>query len=264
VICFRDLTDLDFMSISDPMCVLFEKRDGKWVEIGRTEVILNNLNPDWEKKFDVDYTPGKEQQLKFEVWDSDSSSKKLKKHDFLGRLETNLETLLAAPNNQYVSVMKTGPSKKGKFIIVSEEVNSNLRDRMMLQLNAKNLDKKDTFGKSDPYFILSKYAGAGTLVTVVRSDHVMNTTKPEWRSMNLALRDVCNGDMRRRLRIDVYDWDENGKHDLIGGFDATLEQISTNFQNKVPFDCINPKKTSSKSYRNSGQVMVKFFGIEKK
>ena len=26
--------------------------------IGRTEVILNNLNPDWEKKFDVDYTPG--------------------------------------------------------------------------------------------------------------------------------------------------------------------------------------------------------------
>merc|ERR1711860_114002 len=101
-----------------------------------------------------------------------------------------------------------------------------------------------------------------------------------------ALRDVCNGDMKRRLRIDVYDWDDNGKHDLIGGFDTTLEQISTNFQNKVPFDCINPKKTSSKSYRqvegwtnylkeccrfkicngsrNSGQVMVKFFGIEKK
>ncbi len=28
---------------------------GRWTEIGRTEIIMNNLNPKFSKKFDIDY-----------------------------------------------------------------------------------------------------------------------------------------------------------------------------------------------------------------
>lgn len=38
------------------MVVVFEKkRDGKLEEIGRTEVILNNLNPQWIDKVKIAY-----------------------------------------------------------------------------------------------------------------------------------------------------------------------------------------------------------------
>lgn len=38
------------------MVVLFaKKRDGKLEEVGRTEVILNNLNPTWIQKITISY-----------------------------------------------------------------------------------------------------------------------------------------------------------------------------------------------------------------
>lgn len=38
------------------MLVLFaKKRDGKLEEVGRTEVILNNLNPTWIQKITIAY-----------------------------------------------------------------------------------------------------------------------------------------------------------------------------------------------------------------
>lgn len=40
-----DLVQLDTFSRSDPMCVLYVKRLGQWMEYGRTESIPNNLHP---------------------------------------------------------------------------------------------------------------------------------------------------------------------------------------------------------------------------
>lgn len=45
------LVDMDVFSKSDPMCVLFVKKSGNWIEHGRTETIQDNLNPKvWKVK----------------------------------------------------------------------------------------------------------------------------------------------------------------------------------------------------------------------
>ncbi len=98
------------MSKSDPVCVLYKQEAGGWREVGRTEQvklnltflsnfefliyfsspqIKNNLNPSWQKKFTVDHPSpdGRATNLRFEVYDWDSKSNKLKAHDFLARLE---------------------------------------------------------------------------------------------------------------------------------------------------------------------------------
>ena len=51
------LKDVDTFSVSDPFCVMFSRSavSSKWKEIGRTEVIWNNLAPDWVEKFEMDY-----------------------------------------------------------------------------------------------------------------------------------------------------------------------------------------------------------------
>ena len=82
----RNLLDMDVISKSDPMCVLFLKTfsSGEYKEVGRTEVIWNTLNPDFVKKFVLDYFFEQSQKLKFELYDIDSVSRDLSKHDFLG------------------------------------------------------------------------------------------------------------------------------------------------------------------------------------
>ena len=54
-----DLIDRDIMSKSDPLCAVFQKignnKNVKWMEVGRTEVISDSLNPQWAKKFVLSY-----------------------------------------------------------------------------------------------------------------------------------------------------------------------------------------------------------------
>ncbi len=65
----RKLIDMDVFSKSDPICVLFVKEFGndRWKEFGRTEIVWNNLNPNWVKKFVMNYYFEEAQKLRFEV-----------------------------------------------------------------------------------------------------------------------------------------------------------------------------------------------------
>jgi hypothetical protein len=46
-----NLTDLDFFTVSDPMCSLKTRKCNEnlasWIKVGETEVVDNNLNPEW-------------------------------------------------------------------------------------------------------------------------------------------------------------------------------------------------------------------------
>jgi len=49
-----------------------------------------------------------------------------------------------------------------------------------IQLFAENLDKKDFFGKSDPYVVISKLTPSGAYTVVHRSEVIKNTLNPTW------------------------------------------------------------------------------------
>ena len=53
----RNLVDLDTFSKSDPEVHIFIKgsKQGKYALLGKTEMILNNLNPDFTKNFTIDF-----------------------------------------------------------------------------------------------------------------------------------------------------------------------------------------------------------------
>ncbi|KAA3487442.1 protein BONZAI 3-like isoform X2 [Gossypium australe] len=68
-----NLRDLDITSKSDPMAVLYVKKmNGTLEELGRTEVILNSLNPAWIDKIHVAYQFEIVQNLVFYVYDVDT------------------------------------------------------------------------------------------------------------------------------------------------------------------------------------------------
>ena len=65
----RNLLDRDTFSKSDPICVLYTQAIGnkEWREFGRTEVIDNTLNPDFVRKFIMDYFFEERENLRFDL-----------------------------------------------------------------------------------------------------------------------------------------------------------------------------------------------------
>jgi hypothetical protein len=55
--------------ISPRLQVQIKGPTGLWQELGRTDVVQNNLNPEFKKKVELDYTFEKKQELKFIVYD---------------------------------------------------------------------------------------------------------------------------------------------------------------------------------------------------
>ncbi|TRY74457.1 hypothetical protein TCAL_12492 [Tigriopus californicus] len=253
----QNLANKDWTSKSDPFCVLYELSGSHWQEMGRTETIQDCLEPAWQTKFLVNNS---QQLLKFEVYDHDKDSSNLKRQDFLGGLEVPLANLVTAPGGRFISVMKEGPSKRGRFTFVTEARTDN-SDTITLQLAAEKVDKKDMFSKSDPYFVLSKSAVQGNFVTVHKSETIKNTLNPVWAPITIPVVDVCNGDYDRKLQIEVYDWDSNGSHDIIGSFTTTLREMGSAMVAGKDFPLINSKKLSKKGYKNSGIVKLKSFKV---
>lgn len=59
-------------------------------QVGRTEKIMNCLNPTFSKPFVIDYYFEMVQKLRFEMYDIDSESCSLQEADYLGELECTL------------------------------------------------------------------------------------------------------------------------------------------------------------------------------
>jgi len=70
------------------MVVLHEKRGAMWAMVGMTEVIMDNLSPEWVKCFDVPYKFEEKQVFRATVYDIDDFSNltAYDRHDFVGDL----------------------------------------------------------------------------------------------------------------------------------------------------------------------------------
>ena len=64
--------------------------EDSWIEIGRTNVVANNLNPNFAESFIVEYKFEEYQPILLEVWDYVNPSKS----NFLGKAECSLGELI--------------------------------------------------------------------------------------------------------------------------------------------------------------------------
>jgi len=73
----RQLKNLDTFSKSDPRCTVYELVKEKWVKRGKTEMINNTLNPDFESHIEMDYYFERSQDIKFVMKDGDTNSSEM-------------------------------------------------------------------------------------------------------------------------------------------------------------------------------------------
>ncbi|XP_055009653.1 copine-8 [Boleophthalmus pectinirostris] len=261
----RNLLDRDTFSKSDPICVLYTQGMGnkEWREFGRTEVIDNTLNPDFVRKFILDYFFEERQNLRFDLYDVDSKSANLSKHDFLGQAHCTLGEVVGSLGSRLEKSLGGISGKKCGTIIVKAEELNNCRESVMMQFCGNKLDKKDFFGKSDPFLVFYRSNEDGTFTICHKTEVIKNTLNPVWQAFKIPVRALCNGDYDRTIKVEVYDWDRDGSHDFIGEFSTSYRELSRGQSQFNVYEVVNPKKKGKKKkYLNSGTVTLLSFLVD--
>ncbi|NWT04327.1 CPNE7 protein, partial [Mionectes macconnelli] len=279
----KHLLDRDTLNKSDPCVLLLMQSQGQWMEVDRSEVIKSNLNPVFAKIFTVDYYFEEVQKLRFEVYDSHGhTGVGTHDDDFLGGMECTVGQVSLGvtplrgpppwcplPNPGFLQIVAqkrvTKPLflKYGKFAgkstitIISEEISGN-NGYVELAFRAKKLDDKDLFSKSDPFLEIYRIDDDRSEQLVYRTEVVKNNLSPVWEPFKVSLNSLCSCEEKRKLRGVVWDYDSRGKHDFIGEFFTTFEEMQKAMgENKVQWDCMNPKyKIKKRNYKNSGVVVL--------
>ncbi|OVA04382.1 C2 calcium-dependent membrane targeting [Macleaya cordata] len=215
------LRDLDILSKSDPMAVVYaKKRDGTLEEIGRTEVILNTLNPVWIQKVSIAYQFETVQSLVFRVYDVDTKFHnipvkmlKLKEQEFLGEASCVLSEIVTK-HNKSLTLNLQGKNVHGGMknignLTVHAEESVDSRQAVELTFHCSHLENKDLFSKSDPFLRISKIVESGESVPICKTEVVNNNLNPTWKPAN-------------PLVIECFDFNSSGNHGLIGKLQTSV------------------------------------------
>lgn len=253
----RNLINTDILSKSDPYCLVQMKESwqDKYFEIGRTETIDDNLNPEWVKKFIINYNFETVQKLRFEVWDVDPNGQ-----DFLGTFETTLADIVSYSGRQFVGRLTGVPGRNcGEIVMVTEEVVS-CKQIVALEFQARNLKKMGWLWSNDAFLVISRSNEDGSFSVVLKTELALGTQNPRWRRMVIRVTSLCNGDHDRNLKIDCYDNRSNGDHKLIGTCYTTLRALTGDLSSNV-YQLQYSKQRSGGTSKNHGQLQLVFIEI---
>jgi hypothetical protein len=88
--------------------------------IGKTEIVFDNLNPDFTTSFQLDFIFETHQHFKIEVRDIDD--KIGKKFENMGFVEFELASLMGSAQNMLIKDLSYNKKKMGKVVVRSEKV----------------------------------------------------------------------------------------------------------------------------------------------
>ncbi|XP_026445081.1 protein BONZAI 3-like [Papaver somniferum] len=238
----KHLIDMDLFSKSDPMAIVYAKRsDGMLEEIGRTEVIMNSLDPVWITKVSTVYQFEIVQTLVFRVFDIDTKyhkmpikTLKLDEQDFLGEATCALSEIVKKQNKSLTLKLtvrnKQGVMRNQGTLTVFAEETITSRQAVEMVFRCSKLDNKDLFSKSDPFLRISRIA-EGVNIAISKTEVVENNLNPTWRPVCLTSQQFGSKDTP--LVMECFDFNSSGNHELIGKIQKSVDELEKLYIGKV-------------------------------
>ncbi|KAG7021369.1 Protein BONZAI 1 [Cucurbita argyrosperma subsp. argyrosperma] len=227
---------------SDPMLVVYAKRrDGSLEELDRTEVVQNSLNPKWIHKLNINYQFEVVQTLVFFVYDVDTQYHslgvkmlKLDEQQYLGEATCVLSEIVTQSDRSLTlnlvyreeSASSTHPHHCGKLTVHAEECFSSKTTTEMI-LRCSNLGHKDLFSRIDPFLVISKTVESKSSIPVCKTEVIKNDLNPTWKPVFLNMQQAGSKDSP--LIIECFNFNSNGRHELIGKVQKSLVELEKLF-----------------------------------
>jgi len=261
----RGLPKLDTFSQTDPFVAVFilDNKTRQLQLLGRTGVIMDTPNPDWPEHMVMNYKFEETQQLVVRCYHKTGSASldNINAHTFIGEISFTVANLMCARSHAISSQM-TGGYRQGTLFARGESIHDT-RDVFVATFSAeKLLSKNGFFGKSDPFLIISRGNEDGSFTVCWRNQPIMNNLNPRWPPSRISMIPLCNGDIDRPLRIEVFDYEKSGRHQPMGIVDTSVRALVASAGQKLNVVEMEKKKKSS-SYVNSGVLSCNGAYIEK-
>jgi len=269
-----DLPKFDLLSNTDPKVYVFvEKRSYNnntvkkyWEKYDTTETINNNNNPVFTKSIMMDYNFEENLNLRFIVFDMDNDDEDFTKNEYIGYIDKSLSDIIAKCNDNILTCtldtsvppdMKIDNTKTNnypnttKLYIRVSEVNGT-PFKLKFSIKGKNLDKKDLFGKSDPFIKVSIFEDNNSFFNVFETPVIYNTLDPDWGEFEIIEKNFNKGNLDKLLTFEVYDYDSTKYNDLIGSFNTSTRELLKNKSYKIINESL---KIKNNNYDNSGVII---------
>uniref|UniRef100_A0A3Q0KS66 Copine, putative n=1 Tax=Schistosoma mansoni TaxID=6183 RepID=A0A3Q0KS66_SCHMA len=244
--------------------------------VTETELVYNNLSPNYTTRLNLEYCFEEKQIITTEIFECEREDRE--NSVLLGYIQCTVgrvihsggELILPITWNEDIQVDRNTSTE----VVVCIREDPFSKENIFIKMNGANLDKKDFFGKSDPYVIIYRRNERGKLQKCYRSEVIKNTLFPDWKPILICLDRLCGGNIDCELYFRCFDWDgavgdsedvDTEIDDLIGEFNTTVSRLLNSNENGIEFQLINmPKKKRKKCYQNSGLLTVKLYFAQSK
>jgi len=264
-----DLPDVDTFSKSDPFCVVYLKRGAPgqetWSEVARTEILANNLSPQWVTHARLTFAFEEIQHVRFEVYDvessfssNDSSGLDLSRQQLLGSVETTLANVFGTHNKTWSSPLRApSGAAAGSLSVVAEEMGES-NALVQAQFYAQNLPRVGVSGTPNAFYVLSKLREDGAWVPVYKSE-VRRSSSPAFSRMEGTTTAIANCDMYRRLRVEVKTWSASGTSPTMGACETSLNDLHQ--LSSVAEPAARSLQLKNAQGKDAGELMLRSFAI---
>ena len=153
----RNLKDKDIFSKSDPILTLKKQINvNQWIKIGQTEMIKNNLNPDFAKSFKLEFFFETKQLYKVEVIDVDNE--RTLKGDYIGSANFELADIVGSIQNMKILRLKDLKNKEsGKCIVRLDKIGEEEEKKILtLKFGIDNVVKTGFFSSRNTFIKIYK------------------------------------------------------------------------------------------------------------
>lgn len=177
----------------------------------------------------------------------------------IGGATFHLAALMRSPSQRIIDSFQNGCG----VLHVHAESLSSTRDNFVTTFSAQKLvNKEGFFSKSDPFLLISRQNEDGRWSVVWRSQHVDNNLNPIWPECKIPIALLCNGDIDRPVKIEIFDFERSGKHVFMGQVETNVRLLLQARGQPVPV--VEPEQQAKKkNYVNSGVLLARSPSIEK-
>ncbi|XP_052298870.1 protein BONZAI 3-like isoform X8 [Citrus sinensis] len=254
------------------MAVVYaKKRDGRLEEIGRTEVIMNNLNPAWIGKISIAFQFEIVQPLVFRVYDVDTKYHnipvkmlKLEDQDFLGEASCVLSEIVTKQNRTLTLKLHNNYGLRvsrnfGTLSVHAEETVAS-KSAVEIAFRCSHLQNVDLFSKSDPFLRISRIVESGNSVPIYKTEVINNNLNPIWRPITLSMQQFVSKE--NPLIIECFDFNTSGNHVLMGKIQKSVGDLEKLHQERTGATFMLPSTQRGHDKVLKSQLFVEKF-VEK-
>ncbi|CAD8095400.1 unnamed protein product [Paramecium primaurelia] len=217
----RQLPNLEFFSKSDPYLELYYSLSGQQeILLGKTEVADCNLDPNWEKTFNIEYYPDLTQILRFQIFDQDRMGR-----EFMGETHTTINDIFQQKNSLITLQIKKFDKAAGLLICkaVKFKESNHYAQFQFSGINLKNID--GIFGKTNPFLRFYLFS-EGVWCHIYQTEYIKEDLNPIWKQFEVSLQRLCFNDENKKFKVECINRHEQTKdNQIIGSFETTIDEI---------------------------------------